>query len=71
MKNKQTKEMKKIEKAVADFIKKHDGNCIVNFTMCAFNEDGDVYEDQMWLHGLREVLLISNEGMKEEIEKNF
>jgi hypothetical protein len=69
MKDKQTKEIKRIEKAVNDYIIKHGGNCIVNFSIAAFNEDGDVIEDQLWLFGEKETLMIDNECMLEEILK--
>lgn len=69
MKDKQTKEIKRIEKAVNDYIIKHGGNCIVNFSISAFNEDGNVIEDQLWLFGDKETLMIDNECMLEEILK--
>jgi ubiquinone biosynthesis protein UbiJ len=68
MKNKQSKEIKQIQKAVAAYIAKHEGNCIINFSMAAFNEENDVIEDQLWLFGDKETLKTNNECMLEEIE---
>jgi len=69
MENKQSKEIKRIEKAVNDYIVKHGGNCIVNFSISAFNEDGDVIDDQLWLWGDKEILMIDNECMSKAIEE--
>lgn len=69
MKDKKTNEIKRIEKAVQDYINKHNGNCVVNFSISAFNEDGDVIEDQLWLFGEKDILLVDNECMLEEILK--
>jgi hypothetical protein len=69
MENKQSKEIKRIEKAVNDYIVKHGGNCIVNFSISAFNEEGDVIDDQLWLWGDKEILMIDNECMSKAIEE--
>jgi hypothetical protein len=69
MKDKQSKEIKRIENAVNDYIVKHGGNCIVNFSISAFNEDGDVIDDQLWLWGDKEILMIDNECMSKAIEE--
>jgi len=69
MENKQSKEIKRIEKAVSDYISKHGGNCIVNFSISAFNEDGDVIDDQLWLFGDKDILLVDNECMGKAIEE--
>jgi hypothetical protein len=63
MKDQQSKEIKRIEKAVNDYISKHGGNCIVNFSISAFNDEGDVIDDQLWLWGDKEILMIDNECM--------
>jgi hypothetical protein len=69
MKDKQSKEIKRIENAVNDYIVKHGGNCIVNFSISAFNEEGDVIDDQLWLWGDKEILMIDNECMSKAIEE--
>jgi len=69
MKNEQSKEIKRIEKAVDAYISKHGGNCIVNFSISAFNEEGDCIDDQLWLWGDKEILMIDNECMGKAIEE--
>jgi hypothetical protein len=69
MKDKQSKEIKRIEKALNDYIIKHGSNCIINFSISAFNEDGDVIDDQLWLFGDKDILKIDNECMGKAIEE--
>jgi hypothetical protein len=69
MKNEQSKEIKRIENAVQDYISKHGGNCIVNISISAFNKEGDVIDDQLWLWGDKEILMIDNECMGKAIEE--
>ena len=69
MKNKQSKEIKKLEKAIQAYINKHKGNCVVSVSVSAFDKDSDVIDDQLWLFGNKETLKVDNECMLEEIEK--
>ena len=65
MKNKQSKEIKKLENAIQAYINKHKGNCVVSVSVSAFDKDSDVIDDQLWLFGNKETLKVDNECMLE------
>lgn len=68
---KQSKEIQAIEAALMAYITKHGGDCTINVSIHAFDEEGDVVDDQLWLYGDKDLLLIDNEEMKKEIENNI
>jgi hypothetical protein len=68
MENKQkSKEVQAIEDALNSYIEKHGGDCVINVSVCGFDSEYDVIDDQIWLYGDNDLLLISNESMKENI----
>ena len=68
---KKSKELKAIEKALLSYYKKHNGDVIINVTLCAFDSVNNVIDDQMWITGHRDTLLVSNELNRKEIKKMY
>jgi hypothetical protein len=72
MENKQkSKEVQAIEDSLNAYIEKHNGECVINVCICAFDSESDVIDDQIWLHGESGLLLINNEGMERKIKNRI
>jgi hypothetical protein len=63
-----SKELQAIEDAINTYIEKHNEDCVINVSISGFDSNHDVIDDLIWLHGDSELLLISNESMKEDIQ---
>ena len=70
-KKQKSKELQAIEAALSAYIKKHGGDCVINVSVHAFDKDSEVVDDQLWLYGDKDLLLIDNEEMKKEIENHI
>ena len=64
-----TKEFLQIEDALNAYYAKYNGNIIINVSVCAFDKQGEVINDNVWLWGVKENLLMNNEDMLEKIQK--
>tara|TARA_R110000822_G_scaffold174091_1_gene313724 strand:+ start:616 stop:843 length:228 start_codon:yes stop_codon:yes gene_type:complete len=63
-----SKELKAINKALNDYYNKHEGNVVISVSVSAFDKECEVIDDQIWLMGDTEILLIDNESVRNEIK---
>jgi hypothetical protein len=73
MKNpKETKALKKLQKAIAEYYETHEGNCVINCSVFAFDENSNVVDDRYWIVGYAPCVKLDNEVISEIIkEGNF
>ncbi len=69
-KEKISKEVMEVLNALNNYIDKHQGNCVVNLSIAAFDEESNVIDDRLLLYGDKDILLIGNESMLDEIKKD-
>jgi len=66
-----SKEIKDLEKAFVNYISKHGhSNVIITASVIAFNKDGEVVDDQIWLVGDDEMILTQLDCIKTEMLLN-
>jgi len=71
MRDKISKEMRAIIKAINGYQKKHKGNVCIHASFVAFEGDeADVVDDRIFMIGDEETLLISLDDMRNEIKKS-
>ena len=63
-----SKELKAINKALNAYYKKHEGNVVISVSISAFDKECEVIDDQIWLMGDKEILLIDNDCIRNEIK---
>jgi hypothetical protein len=68
MKEKLSKEVISIAKALEAYKKKHNGNVAICCTLAAFDKDNEVIDDRIFAAGEIETILIGLEGAKEQIQ---
>jgi hypothetical protein len=56
-KEKVSTEVELILLALNNYINKHNGNCVINLSVFAFDEDSNVFDDRLLAFGPKEVLL--------------
>ena len=69
-KEKISKEVMAVLEALNNYIDKHKGNCSVNLSIAAFDDECNVIDDRLLLYGDKDILLIGNESMLNEIKKD-
>ena len=69
-KEKISKEVMAVLEALNNYIDKHKGNCAVNLSIAAFDEESNVIDDRLLLYGDKDILLISNESIFNEIKED-
>lgn len=69
-KEKISKEVNEVLKALNNYIDKHQGNCMVSLSICAFDNDSNVIDDRILLYGVKDVLLVDIKHMLKEIKKD-
>ena len=67
----ETREIKKLKKAIQDYIEKHDFACNVIVSVCAFNKNDDVVDDWITLCGDDEVMSINYEELGKNLEEYY
>ena len=67
----ETRELKKLKKAIQDYIEKHDFACNVIVSVCAFNKNDDVVDDWITLCGDDEVMSINYEELGKNLEEYY
>ena len=67
----ETRELKKLKKAIQDYIEKHDFACNVIVSVCAFNKNDDVVDDWITLCGDDEVMSINYEELGKTLEEYY
>lgn len=66
-----TKELKNIEKALNEYIKKHNSNVLINLSIYAFNKKGIVIDDMVFQYGADEVLKLDLELTLKELKQKM
>jgi len=66
VKDKISKEMMGIIKAIEVYCKKHDYDVVVTFSACAFDKKGDVIDDRIIQLGRKDLLLIDAEEITKQ-----
>jgi len=62
-----SKELLQIEDALNAYYAKHEGDVIISVSVWGFDQQSNAIDDYLWLAGDKEVLLVNNECMMEEI----
>jgi hypothetical protein len=65
---KETKELKALRKAIANYYEKHNGNCVINCSVFAFDEENEMVDDRMWIVGYAPCVKIDHEERGKIIE---
>jgi hypothetical protein len=65
---KESKALKNLQKAIAAYYDEHDGNCVINCSVFAFDEDTQVVDDRMWIVGYAPCVKIDHEEIGKIIE---
>jgi hypothetical protein len=63
-----SKELQQIDDALNAYYEKHNGDVVISVSVSAFDKQSNVIDDYLWLSGDKEVLLVNNECMIEEIK---
>lgn len=66
-----TKELQDIENALEAYYNKHNGNVVMNVSIFAFDDNNDILDNYLWLVGDKDILLVNNDCMIDEIEEKF
>ena len=69
-KEKVSTEVELILLALNNYINKHNGDCMVNLSICAFDEDSNVFDDRLLAFGPKEVLLTDIEEIYKSLKKS-
>lgn len=69
-KEKVSTEVELILLALNNYIDKHNGQCVVNLSVFAFDEDSNVFDDRLLAFGPREVLLTDVEETYKSLKKS-
>ena len=69
-KEKISKEVMAVLEALNNYIDKHEGNCVVNLSVFAFDEDSNVFDDRLLAFGPKVVLLTDAEETLKSIKKD-
>jgi hypothetical protein len=69
-KEKISKEVMAVIKALSNYIDAHKGNCAVNVSIAAFDDDCNVIDDRLVLYGEKDILLIASKSMLKEIKED-
>jgi hypothetical protein len=69
-KEKISTEVELILLALNNYIKKHKGDCIVNLSIAAFDEDSNVFDDRLLVYGPKEVLMVDIEEIYKDLKKS-
>jgi hypothetical protein len=71
MKNEKiSKEVMAVMKALSKYVDKHKGNCAINVSIAAFDDESNVIDDRLLLYGEKDILLIASESMLNEIKED-
>jgi hypothetical protein len=65
---KDSKELQDINKALVAYYEKHGGNCVINCSVFAFDEDDVVIDDMMWIVGYAPCVKVDHEEIGKIIE---
>jgi hypothetical protein len=63
-----SKELQQIDDALNAYYEKHNGDVVISVSVGGFDKQSNVIDDYLWLCGDREVLLVNNECMIQEIK---
>jgi hypothetical protein len=69
-KEKISKEVMAVIKALNNYVDKHKGNCVLNISIAAFDDENNVIDDRLLLYGHKDILLIANESMLNDIKQD-
>lgn len=65
---KETKALKNLQKAIAAYYDAHEGNCVINCSVFAFDEENEVIDDRYWIVGFAPCVKIDHEERGKIIE---
>lgn len=69
MKEKLSKEIINIAKALEAYKKKHKGNVVYECNISAFDEENEVIDDRVFAYGNKKIVLIGVDGSKKQIKE--
>lgn len=64
-----SKELQGIINAIHKYVEKHNGDVEFHASFCAFDEKGDVIDDQILCFGYKDTVLIDLEDFTEQVKK--
>jgi hypothetical protein len=65
---KESKELQALREAISNYYDKHEGNCVINCSVFAFDEEMEVIDDRMWIVGYAPCVKLDHEEMGKIIE---
>lgn len=69
-KEKISKEVMAVIEALNNYIDKHNGDCVVNLSVFAFDKDSNIFDDRLLVFGSKNVLLTDAEETIKSIKKD-